>query len=242
MNLELSTQALPGVMLIAFLAIIHMAFQLGTSVLTLLSGHSLTHRRALHRLGILNLAFIIGVFGTTMLILTLLTSLAVLWIDPSIYTATWLVLFGLAIVVAMLIMVVYYRDGKGTRLWVPRSFASYLTTRAKKTKNGIEALALGVISAIAELPFTGVLLLIAAMTLSTMSSLDSHLLLITIYTLASIMPLVVITILLAGGHRLSTIQRWRESSKTFLQYAAGIGLLVASLFILVFFIIVPERL
>lgn len=242
MNIDFTAPAVPGIVLIAFVAVIHMSFQLATSVLTLLSGHSLMHRRANQRLLVLNTAFIIGAALTTLLLLVALTSLCALWIDPALYTPAWLVLFGMTIIVAMLTMIMYYRDGKGTQLWIPRSFAAYLTNRAKRTTNAAEAVALGVMSTVAELPFTSVLLALTALTLATTVNLDLHSIMIGIYTVASVMPLIIITVLLSGGHRLSTIQRWRESSKVFLQYAAGVGLLVTALYLLVFYIIIPERL
>ncbi len=242
MNIDLSAPVVSGIVLIAFVAVIHMSFQLAMSVLTLLSGHSLMHRRATQRLLVLNSAFIAGAALTTLLLLVAFTTLATLWIDPSLYAPAWLVLFGVTIIVAMLTMIVYYRDGKGTQLWIPRSLADYLTNRAKRTTNAAEAVALGIMSTVAELPFTAILLALTALALSTTVNLDLHSVMICIYTIASVLPLIIITVLLSGGHRLSTIQRWRESSKVFLQYAAGVGLLVVALYLMVFYIIIPERL
>lgn len=239
---SLSAIELPAIVLMAFLVMLHMSFQLATSVLTLLTGHSLSRYRASRRVMTLNIAFISGAGVTTFLLLIGMTALAVIWIDPKIYTLVRLVLFSAMMITAMLIMVAYYRRGKGTQLWIPRRFAAFLSNRAAKTTNTVEALSLGIISVIAELPFTAVILMACAITLATQLPLDSHTFIVLVYAVFSVLPLLIIAILLSGGHRLSTIQRWRESNKIFLQYASGIGLVAAAVYVLVFFIIVQERL
>lgn len=235
-DLELS-----GVILIAFLAVLHASFQLATSVLTLISGHSLMHERAKHRLLTLNVAYILGVISMTGLIIAGLSSAAVLWLPLDYVHTAWLVLITVALVVGVLVMTAYYRKGKGTRLWIPRSFASYLEDRAKKTTNVVEAGALGMISVVAELPFTAVLMAMASLVLASYVMLEDFVPIILLYCLVATLPLVTMTILLAGGHKLSSIQRWRENSKLFLQYAAGAGMFAAAVYAWVNFVLLGSQ-
>lgn len=231
----------PGIVLVAFLAVLHASFQLGTSVLTLLSGHSLIHHRATHRILLLNSFYIIGSILTTALILGALTTIIYLWLPYDAVTAFWAFLSFAAMIVGLMVVMTYYRRGKGTRLWIPRAFADYLIDRAHKTKNPIEAMALGVISVIAELPFTLILFAMTSMVFVNYLVLDEYTAAIGIYSVAVTIPLFILTSLIAGGHRLSTVQRWRESSKVFLQYAAGAGLVAAALYALAYFVLLQEQ-
>jgi cytochrome c biogenesis protein CcdA len=72
--------------------------------------------------------------------------------------------------------------------------------------------------------------------------IEDYLVIIVLYCLVATLPLIIITLLLAGGHKLSRIQRWRESNKTFLQYTAGIGIIIAGLFVWVNFILLGNAL
>ncbi len=214
-------------------ALVHASFQVGVSVLTLLSSHSLSRRDSLRRLIGLNTAYIAGtVLATaTMLVLTiyLLQHLPGTWL-----TTLWYGVMTTCIVVGLLVIATYYRRGKGTMLWLPRAAAAFLTRRAKRTRDPIEAAMLGATTVVAELPFTAVIFVgIALLVLYSAESIMKNVT-ILVYSCAVTVPLMLMTILIAGGHRLSTIQRWRESNKDFLQYAAGLGLLVIALCISVF--------
>lgn len=232
----------PGLVLVAFLAVLHASFQLATSVLTLISGHSLMHSKARTRLLRLNVAYIFGVLAMTGLLLTGITSALVVWFPFDDVSTLWSALTLAAIVVGTLVMTFYYRQGRGTRIWLPRAFATYLNERSKKTKNVIEAAALGITSVVAELPFTAVLMVMTGLVLASSVMIDNYLVIILLYCFIATLPLIVITTLLAGGHSLSSIQRWRENNKLFLQYASGIGILIAALFVWVNFILLGDTL
>ncbi|MEO5691462.1 MAG: hypothetical protein ABIQ64_04710 [Candidatus Saccharimonadales bacterium] len=226
-----------GLLLVAFLAVLHASFQVASSVLTLLSGHSFVHSKARHRLTSLNLAYIAGVFLATSLLIAGLTSAFVLWLPYDVIHSLWLILIGIAVIVGIVTMFFYYRRGKGTKLWIPRSFALYLESRAKSTKNVIEAATLGVVSVFAELPFTAVFIVATSLVLANSVALDDHLVIVGLYSLIVVFPLLVIASLLSAGHKLSHIQRWRESNKHFLQFVSGVGLLVVAIFIWVNYIL-----
>lgn len=213
-------------------AIIHATFQLGISVLTLLSGHSLGAKKAHSRLLRLNISYILGTFTVIFFVLLSFVVLNVSTVDP-------LLLWSISGIVASLtgffVLLAYYRKGKGTLLWIPRSIAEYLSRRAKKTRNSVESFALGMMTTIAELPFAFASLFIASLEINSLPEVW-HVSSIIIYGFIVSLPLIVITVMLGSGHRLSTLQRWRESNKIFLQYSAGIGLIVTSLYITVFYV------
>ena len=228
-------------LLIAFLAVLHASFQLGTSVLTLLSGHSLLHRTAVRRVLVLNTSYIVGVFAMTALLLAAATAAFVLWLPLNAISPVWTGLTVLSVAVGLVVATSYYRAGAGTRLWIPRSFAEYLTSRAERTKNPIEAAALGITSVVAELPFARVILAMSSLAMAAQLPIDTYSAIIGIYSFVATLPLIVITLLIAGGHRLSAVQRWREASKQFLQYAAGAGLFAAALYVLMYFVLMKDQ-
>jgi len=55
-----------------------------------------------------------------------------------------------------------------------------------------------------------------------------------IYTVISLLPLVIVWMLIGGGHTLGRIQKWRETNKYFLQFTAGAGLIILSIFVYVY--------
>lgn len=223
-----------ALILLGGLALVHATFQLGVSVLTLLSGHSLGRRSSLRRLLRLNSAYIIGAWAMQLLVLGATTYVIFVLIPVESYV--WPVLVAWSCLAALLVVATYYRRGPGTVLWLPRSAANYLTSRAKATKNVFEAAVLGGITVLGELPLTLVIVASVGYLLMRFVVPSDHMFMMALYSFVVTLPLIVITVLLAGGHRLSTIQRWRESNKTFLQYAAAAGLLASALYMLVFFI------
>lgn len=215
--------------------IIHAMMQLGVSVLTLLSGHSLGKKSAHARLLRLNFSYITGAALASALVLSGGALLA-----NSIFFALRFdfLLIGtviLSLISALSILRFYYRKSPGTLLWIPRSLAEYLSDRAKKTKNSFEAGALGAMTVVMELPFTFPLFAIVSIFFLFLMP-DHRLLAIIGYATLTVLPLLVITVMIGAGHRLSTIQRWREQNKHFLQYASSFGLISLALFIYFYFV------
>lgn len=220
--------------IIAFCGLIHASFQLSVSVLTLLSGHILSTSKTQARILRLSTGFLIGAGVMTSLLLSS-TFLALLQLfgteTPQIVWATGC---GLLVGVAISIWLFYFRHEKGTTLWIPRNIATYLTDRIHSTKRGAEAFGLGLSSVIGEILFIIAPLFIAALTLVQLPPMW-RLAGIGIYTVISLLSLIIVWVLVGSGHSISQIQKWRESNKNFLQFVAGAGLIV-----LVFFIFVNE--
>ncbi len=219
---------------IALAALIHASFQLSVSVLTLLSGHSIGAKHSHARLFRLTTSF---VFGAGIMTALLLSSISLTLQNLFIFRTPqiiWAASCGLSIGVAISIWFFYYRHEKGTSLWIPKSMSNYLNNRTKSTKLSAEAFGLGLSSILGEILFVIAPLLMAALVLVQLPYIW-QLVGIVVYTLVSLLSLLIVWVLVGSGHNLSKIQKWRESNKYFLQFASGLGLLV-----LVFFVYVTE--
>lgn len=219
--------------IIILAALIHASFQLSVSVLTLLSGHTIGAARSHAKLLRLLTAFIIGAGVMTLLLLSAFSLAFINLLDETMPRAAWIITVGLLIGVGSATWIFYYRKEKGTSLWVPRDIAGHLTERTKAAKRSAEAFGLGMTSVVGELLFIAAPLIASALVVIQLP-LGWQLLSVLAYTLISLLPLLIVTILLGGGHKLSQIQKWREKNKRFLQFAAGGGLIILAGFIYVY--------
>ena len=216
---------------IAFAGLIHASFQLSVSMLTLLSGHAIGSKTAHTRLMHLVMSFIGGTAVMTMLLL----SFGVLSFQPGYLPASpfvWSVACGVMIGLGIAVWAFYYRRQPGTSLWLPRSMAHFLSDRTKATKSGAEAFSLGIASVLGEILFVMGPLGVAALSIDTLPPIYQAAG-IVLYLVISLIPLLLVAARVGGGHKLSHIQRWRETNKRFLQFAAGGALLVLGLYIYV---------
>jgi hypothetical protein len=217
---------------IAFAALIHASFQLSISVLTMLSGHAIIAKRSHAKLLRLTTSFIAGTKVMTLLLVSFFALVLIDIFGSNPPQLLWASTCGLLVGLGFAVWLFYYRREKGTSLWLPRSFASHLNDRSKATKTATEAFSLGLVSVISELLFLIGPLLIAALVLVGLPG-PWQLVGLAIYTIVSTIPSLVIWGLIGGGHKLSQIQKWRESNKYFLQFAAGGGLLVLGFYVYV---------
>lgn len=218
--------------IISVAALIHASFQLSVSVLTLLSGHAIGAKKSHAKLLRLTAGFVGGVTVMTALMLSF-TSLVFLSIfQSSIPLLAWAMVCGLLLGLGIAVWSFYYRREQGTTLWLPRSFASYLSDRTKATKHSAEAFSLGLTSVVAEILFVLAPVLVSALVIIQLSPM-LQLVGIAIYTFISLLSLLVVAGMIGSGHKLSQIQKWRESNKRFLQFSAGSGLLVLGFYVYV---------
>jgi hypothetical protein len=145
----------------------------------------------------------------------------------------WALVCGLVLGIGIAVWLFYYRRGtEGTELWIPRSFAKFLNTRSKKTHQGAEAFSLGLTSVIAELVFIIPTVAIAALVLIDLPAVW-QLAGIGIYTLISLLGLIIVWALVGNGKSLAPIQKWRANNKRFLQFSSGSALVVLGFFVYV---------
>lgn len=218
--------------IIAFAALIHASFQLSVSVLTLMSGHAIGKRTAHTRLVRMMTGFTAGAGVMTMLLVSFVAFVVAQLYGQQAPMILWALTCGILVGVGVSVWRFYYRPGRGTSLWVPRSIAQYLNERSKATKRSAEAFGLGLGSVTGELLFIAAPILISSLVLITLSP-AWQLAGVLLYTAISLLPLLIVSLLISGGHTLSRIQRWRETNKHFLQFMAGSGLLVLGAYVYV---------
>lgn len=218
--------------IITLAALVHASFQLSISMVTLLTSHALGNRTKQMKIARLTNSFSIGATIMTLLLLS-----ATAYICSRLFPITtpgfiWSIVCGAAIGVGIAVWAFYYRRENGTTLWIPRGMARFLSVRAKQTSMSGEAFSLGLSSVFAEIIFIFAPILVASLAIIRLEP-QWQLLGLAAYTVVSMTTLFVVTALIGSGHRLSHIQRWRETNKRFLQFAAGSGLVVLGFFLYV---------
>lgn len=218
--------------IVAFAALIHASFQLSVSVLSLMSGHAIGAKRSHRRLMRLVAGFTLGAGGMTLLLIGFGTLLANKFFAAQTPALAWVAACGLLFGLGMAVWLFYYRREQGTTLWIPRSFASYLSDRSKRTTRSAEAFGLGLSSIVGELLFIVAPIAVSALAIVHLPA-TWQLVAIGLYTGISMLSLLVVGGLVGSGHRLSDIQRWREANKQFLRVSAGLGLLILGCYVYV---------
>ena len=201
-------------------------------MLTLISGHTIGRRSSHLRVMRRSSGFIAGAILMTTLLLTSVTYGTILTLGRTVPPFAWSIVCGLLIGLGIAVWAFYYRKTDGTTLWLPRSMASFLASRTKATKSTGEAFSLGVASIVAEILFILAPLAVAAFTLVSLDSTQT-LIGLALYIFTASMPLIVVGMMIGGGHKLSRIQKWREANKRFLQFIAGSALIVLGFYLYV---------
>ena len=140
---------------------------------------------------------------------------------------------GVLVALAISIWAFYYRFGKSTELWLPKSISRYINRRARLTNSNTEAFSLGMLACFAEAPFTLILIVVAANSVLGLPQ-ALQILAIVLYAALSVFPLAVLRIAVRRGQTVVDIQKWRIKNKNFLRIVSGVGFLVLAGFLLVF--------
>jgi len=219
--------------IVALAALIHASFQLSISVLTLLSGHAIGAKHSQAKVLRLSWGFIAGVGVMTLLVLSFI-SLILLHVfgQVEVPLIVWAMACGLVLGIGIAVWLFYFRNEKGTKLWIPRPFADHLNDRSKATKHSVEAFSLGLTSVIGELIFIVPSMIISALVLLQLPS-EWQLIGIGLYVIISLLGLLIVVSLVGSGSSLSKIQKWREDNKRFLQFSAGSALVALGFFVYV---------
>lgn len=144
-----------------------------------------------------------------------------------------LIVVGMLVALAIAAWAFYYRRGKSTELWLPRTVARFIDKRAKETNSNTEAFSLGVLTSLAEMPWTMVLFVVAANSIIVLPA-EYQLLAVVMYTVITIIPPIVLRIAIRKGQTVVDIQRWRVKHKSFMRVITGVGFLVLGFFIFAF--------
>ena len=225
--------------IIALAALVHASFQLSISMLTLVSGHALGKKSRHTRVLNLMSSFVLGAMAMTALLVCTIALFAYLGFGTSVHPQAWAIACGLMAGTAVAIWVFYYRHRQtGTVLWLPRSQVNALHGRIHSTKSGVEAFSLGLAGVMMEIVFTAAPLLVAAFALASLPRSLQIVGIIT-YTLITCLPLLIVTVLVGGGHSVSSVQKWREQNRNFIQLSAGAALFVLAAYVYVNTVLAP---
>ena len=231
------------ILVIVILAsMVHASFHLSISILTLLGGHSLSRKKTNFQLTKLSMSLVFGSIFATVLIFCTFAYLGEIFYNIAFLKITWAVLIGMLVSAGISTWGFYYRRGKklqnGTELWIPRPMAKYLSLRASKTDHSAEAFSLGMVGVFSEILFYFAPLVIVSL-LTTKFSPAFQFAILIIYVMISNLPVFSIACMISGGHPISEIQVWRNKNKRFMQFSAGLGMLVLALIVSVV-IFTPE--
>ena len=142
-------------------------------------------------------------------------------------------LIGIIFAVAIIMWAFYYRRGKTTELWIPKTIARFISSRARVTNSNTEAFSLGLLACFAEFPLSFALVVIAANSILELNIVERNIALVG-YILITILPLVIARFCIRRGKTVVDIQRWREKNKTFLRIISGILFLVLGTFLIAY--------
>lgn len=213
-------------------AVIHATLQLSLGGLLLLY-HASLGKHVRKRTRSLVSSYIAGIGTLIFLLLATITFLLDRWFEKSLYTEELLVIVGMLVALAIVMWLLYYRRGKSTELWLPRSVAAFINKRAKLTNSNTEAFSLGMLTSFAEMPFTIILIVVAANSILSLS-FPYQILAVALYVVIALVPLVALRLAIRRGQTVVSIQRWRVKHKTFLKIVSGVGFAVLGLFIFAF--------
>ena len=219
--------------IVALAGLIHASFQLSVGVLALLSGHALSAQKSNARILHLTTSYMIGAGVMTLLLISFISLLILHIFGTEPPLLVWAMASGLVLGIGIAVWLFYYRrHSKGTELWIPRAFAQHLHDRSKATHYGVEAFSLGLTSVFAELIFILPPMIISALVLIELPGLW-QLAGLALYTILSMLGLIITWTLIGSGRSLARIERWRERNKRFLQFAAGSALIVLGFYVYV---------
>ena len=159
------------------------------------------------------------------------------YFEKPLYIEELIIVVGMLVALAIAAWFFYYRRGKSTELWLPRSVARFIDKRAKTTNSNTEAFSLGVLTSLAEMPFTIVLFVVAANSILVLPHLY-QILAVAMYTVITIIPPVALRLAIRKGQTVVDIQRWRVKHKMFFRLLTGIGFLALGFFLFTFEVLV----
>lgn len=213
-------------------AAIHATLQLNLGALLLLYHASLGKHVKKKTRNLVD-SYISGIGMLVFLILATFAFVLDRYFEKPLYPEELVIVVGMLVALAIAIWMFYYRRGRSTELWLPRSVARFIDQRAKTTSNNTEAFSLGVLTSLAEMPFTLVLFVVAANSLLELPPLY-QILAVAGYTIITILPLVFFRLAIRRGQTVVDIQRWRVKHKNFFRIITGVGFITLACFLFTF--------
>lgn len=226
----MSDLASMGVVILA--AITHATLQLGLGSLLLLYHASLgKHIRIKTRRLVSN--FILGIALFIALVISTSCFLIATLSKGSLSTSYLFVIVGILIALAFCAWLFYYRIGRSTELWLPKSVVRFMNRRARVTESNIEAFSLGLLASFAEMPFALILVVVSANDILSLPQIWQVAMIIC-YVAIAILPLFILRVFIRKGKTVVDVQKWRTKNKTFFRFLLGLEFLVLAGFLIAF--------
>lgn len=216
-------------------ALIHASMQLSLGALLLLYHASLGKHIKKKTRDLVD-SYIAGIGTLVFLSLGAVTFIMDRYFGEALYPEELLIVIGMLVALAIAVWAIYYRRGRSTELWLPRTVARFIDRRAKETNSNTEAFSLGMLTSLAEMPFTLVLIIVAGNSIMQLNPFEQLIALGT-YVVISIIPPIILRLAIRKGRTVVDIQRWRVKYKTFLRVLTGVGFLMLGIFIFAFEVI-----
>lgn len=213
-------------------AIVHAGLQLQLGGLLLLY-HSSLGKHIKKKTKVIVSSYIAGVGTLIFLGVAALCFLFDRYFGKALYPEEMVIVISMLIAIAVVMWTFYYKRGKSTELWLPRIVANFIDKRAKTTESNTEAFSLGVLTSFAEMPFTLVLLVVAANSILQLPHVW-QIIAVCVYTLIAILPLIAVRFVVRQGETIVGVQRWRVKYKSFMRIMTGVGFLILGIFLFAF--------
>lgn len=220
---------------IVLVGVVQASLQLSLGGLILLYHASMGHHRR-RKTRFLARNYIIGAAMISFLTVCALGFLISTVFNGALRTEYLLICVGIFLASALIMWFFYYRKGRNTELWLPRSFTRFIHRRAKNTNNNIEAFSLGILSSFAEMPLSLALYFVVANCILNLSA-QYQIAAVIGYTIMSVIPLLVLKLHVKSGKNVIEVQKWRVRNKAFARIISGSGFLVLAAFIAVYWVI-----
>ena len=213
-------------------ATVHATLQLGLGAFLLLYHASLGKHIRQKTRNVVD-SYTAGVGTMVFIMLGAMAFILAGYFGKPLYAEELLIVVAMLVAIAIAVWAIYYRRGRSTELWLPRAVARFIHQRAKNTSSNTEAFSLGLLTSLAEMPFTLVLVVVAANSLLALVPIQ-QVLAVALYTVVAILPLVVTRLLIRRGSTVVDVQRWRAKNRTFLKVMTGVGFVVLAIFVFAF--------
>lgn len=213
-------------------AVVHATLQLQLGALLLLYHASLgkhVRKKTRRLVG----SYISGIGTLVFAVLATIAFVFDRYFGGALYAEEIVIVVGMLLALAIASWFFYYRRGHSTELWLPRTVARFIDRRAKATNSNTEAFSLGMLTSFAEMPFTLILMVVAANSILDLPLLQ-QLIALAAYTLITLLPLIILRLAIRHGQTVVEIQRWRVKHKTFFRILTGIGFMVLGFFLFSF--------
>ena len=217
-NLNMSVITSIGIIILAMLIIISM--QATPGIFTLFS-HYAFGKYSKPKASDFILFFIIGVeVVNVFLFLSIFFLSSILFLQEPNFennVFAW-ILSGVLIALGIASIFVYFRRGKGTKLFIPRRYIASIDLSASAVKSRSDAFILGVYASTCELGFTLPIQIAVSFAVLSLDIISlTNMPLIFLYALSPLVPLFILYWKFSSGHNLAEIQRSRVKNKNFIR-------------------------